>query len=173
MARGATGTTRHTIGVTRVAVVFLLSRNDGWQINFRQFGALCWCRLFCWLSGSGFSNYCGSCYFGFNRRAVSETHFLSQLTLFTASLRLTYALFLLGILHRLFSLVQLFNFLLSLTLVIVTTAVAFATRSLLLIARFRFVCNVSSLLAVIASFRILLLCLTTVTAVILTVFAVF
>ena len=157
MARGATGTTRHTIGVTRVAVVFLLSRNDGWQINFRQFGTLYRRRLFSRLSDSGFSDYCGSCHFGFNRRAVSETHFLSQLTLFTASLRLTYALFLLGILHRLFSLVQLFNFLLCLTLVIVTTAVAFATRSLLLIARFRFVCNVSSLLAVIASFRILLL----------------
>ena len=173
MARRAARTTRHTVGVTSFAVVFLLSRNDGWQINFRQFGALCWYRLFCWLSNSSFSDCSNSSHFGFNRRAVCETNFLSQLTLFAAGLRLTYALFLLGILHRLFSLVQLFNFLLSLTLVIVTTAVAFATRRLLFITGFRFVCNISGLLAVIASFRILLLGLTTVTAVIFTVFAVF
>ena len=55
------------------------------------------------------------------------TNFLVQLTLFTARLSLTNALFLFGLWSLLLIKIQRFYFLLSLTFIITATAVTFAT----------------------------------------------
>ena len=100
------------------------------------------------------------------------TNFLVQLTLFTARLSLTNALFLFGLWSLLLIKIQRFYFLLSLTFIITATAVTFATWLLLLITRLCFIRYVGRLLTVITVFGILLR-ITAVTAILVAVLAIF
>ena len=105
-------------------------------------------------------------------RIIGVTHFLRQLTLFTARLSRTYALFLLGVLRLLLVNTQRFYFLLRLTFFFATATIALATRLwLLLVAGLRFLCYLSSLLAVVAIGA--LLRLSAVTAIFITAFTAF
>lgn len=143
--------------------------NNRRQIDFRQFSARrCGFRLDDRRFGDLRRGYRLDNLFSGSR---FNTHLLRQLARFTTRHRL-HALFLLALLNnRLFAGLR-FGFLLNLTFIIVTTAITFAAR-LLLVARFAFFAIFDRCLADFARLSVLLLLLTTVAAVFFTRLAAF
>ena len=172
MTWGTTGATRHTGVIACLTVVILLWGRfcHDRQWHFHQLGALRWCSLCCdWCDNALF---CGGGFYHFHfGRIAAVADFLVQLTLFTAWLSLTNALFLFGFRGLLLVKIQRFYFLLRLTFVFAATAVTFATWLLLFITRLRFIRYVGRLLTVITVFGILLR-IAAVTAILVAVLAI-
>ena len=162
MTRRTTGATRHTCVVTVFAAFVLLNLifYYGWQVNFRNLCTRC---AFCCFNRDNVV---------FFRLNSTHTHFLGQLTLLTTRHNLS-TLFLLRVLlfNRRFA-VQVFDFLLGLAFLVVTTTVTLTAR-LLLVTLFALLGLIARLLANLTIFNVLLLLLATVATVVLALFTTF
>ncbi|CCK02157.1 hypothetical protein BN129_665 [Cronobacter sakazakii 701] len=162
VTRGTARATRHT-GVFAARLVGLFSDGRRFHVGWQRQR----CGFFTCFSDrrvGGADSFCFRCGF--------DTHFLAQLARFTARHYLNNAIFLFGLFHR-FITVQRADFLLRLTFLFRTTAVAFAARRLrLIVTGFRLIGGLFSNRG--AGFTCLgvLLFLTTITAVLFARFAV-